>query len=139
MHANPNTQTNTKPEQHTIRRGIFRLAGVGALATAGLTFIGVGIASAATPISGIKANTTTLPGISTLGSLVGSLLDVGLIAALAGLIIAAIVWSLGHHASNPQLAGRGKSGVLVAMAAAVLLGGAVTITQFFFSLGGRIV
>jgi len=130
--------TDTK-EKHTIRRGVSRLLAVGALATAGLTFVFVGIAAAATPISGIHANSTTLPGISTLGNLVGSLLDIGLISALAGLIIAAIVWSLGHHASNPQLAGRGKSGVLVAMAAAVLLGGAVTITQFFFSLGGRIV
>jgi len=138
MQIHPDTK-----HKHTIRRGLSRLLAVGAVATAGLTFVGVGIASAAaaatTPISGIKANTTTLPGISTLGNLVGSLLDIGLIAALAGLIIAAIVWSLGHHSSNPQLAGRGKSGVLVAMAAAVLLGGAVTITQFFFSLGGRIV
>jgi len=93
---------------------------------------------AAGPTVTVHPNTTTLPGISTLNGIVGSLLTIGLIAALAGLVLAAIVWSLGHHSSNPQLAGRGKAGVLVAFAAAILIGGAVVLTNFFAGIGGKL-
>jgi hypothetical protein len=86
----------------------------------------------------ISPNTTGLPGIGSLNNIVGALLTIGLIAALAGLVVAAIVWSLGSHSSNPQLAGRGKTGVLVAFGAAVLVGGAMTLINFFAATGGSI-
>ena len=76
-----------------------------------------------------------LPGISTLSNMVGALLTVGLIACVAGLVIAAIVWAIGSHSSNPHLAGRGKSGVLVAFVAAVLIGGANVLVDFFVATG----
>jgi len=98
----------------------------------------VHLLAAGGPTVTVHPNTTTLPGINTLNGIVGSLLTIGLIAALAGLVIAAIVWSLGHHSSNPQLAGRGKAGVLVAFAAAVLIGGAVVLTNFFAGIGGKL-
>ena len=40
------------------------------------------------------------------------------------MVMAAIVWAVGHHSANPSLAGRGKAGVLVALAASILVGGA---------------
>ena len=83
----------------------------------------------------VAPNTTGLPGISTISNMVGALLSIGLIACLAGLVIAAIVWAVGHHSSNPTLAGRGKSGVLVAFAAAILLGGANVLIDFFVTAG----
>jgi hypothetical protein len=83
----------------------------------------------------VAPNTTGLPGISTISNMVGALLSIGLIACLAGLVIAAIVWAVGHHSSNPTLAGRGKSGVLVAFAAAVLIGGANVLVDFFVNAG----
>jgi hypothetical protein len=54
---------------------------------------------------------------------------------LAGLVLAAIVWAIGSHSSNPHLAGRGKSGVLVAFVAAVLIGGANVLVDFFVTTG----
>jgi hypothetical protein len=50
-------------------------------------------------------------------------------------VIAAIVWAVGHHSANPTLASRGRSGVLVAFAAAILLGGANVLIDFFVTAG----
>jgi hypothetical protein len=86
-------------------------------------------------VADVSPNTTGLPGIGTLSNMVGALLTIGLIACVAGLVIAAIVWAIGSHSSNPHLAGRGKSGVLVAFVAAVLIGGANVLVDFFVTTG----
>jgi hypothetical protein len=86
-------------------------------------------------LADVSPNSTGLPGISTLSNIVGALLTVGLIACVAGLVIAAIVWAIGTHSSNPHLSGRGKTGVLVAFAAAILIGGANVLVDFFVSTG----
>ncbi|RPF28594.1 DUF6112 family protein [Georgenia muralis] len=83
----------------------------------------------------IAPNTDGLPGITQLRTIVGAVMTVGLILAVLALIVAAIVWAMGANSSNPHLAGRGKSGVLVALGAAVLCGGAVTLVNFFWDLG----
>jgi hypothetical protein len=86
----------------------------------------------------VSPNTTGLPGISELENIVGALLTIALIASLAGLVISAIVWAIGNHSVNPVLAGRGKTGVLVAFVAAALTGGAVTLINFFFGAGSHL-
>lgn len=86
----------------------------------------------------VTPNTTGLPGISELQNIVGALLTIGFIAALAGLVISAIVWAIGNHSANPVLAGRGKSGVLVAFVASGLCGGAVALINFFAAAGGNL-
>jgi hypothetical protein len=86
----------------------------------------------------IAPNTTGLPGLSTLSHIVGALLAAGLIAAVAGVALSAIVWVLGNHSGNPSLAGRGKTGVLVAVVAALLIGGANILVDFFSGLGGTL-
>lgn len=86
----------------------------------------------------ISPNTTGLPGITELQHIVGALLTLGLIAALAGLVLSAIVWAVGNHSSNPVLAGRGKTGVLVAFVAAALIGGAVVLINFFAGAGAQL-
>jgi hypothetical protein len=85
--------------------------------------------------AGISPNSSGLPGIAELDKIVGALLTIGLIASLAGLVISAIVWAIGNHSANPTLAGRGKTGVLVAFVAAGLTGGAVTLIHFFAAAG----
>jgi uncharacterized membrane protein YphA (DoxX/SURF4 family) len=75
----------------------------------------------------IQPNRTGLPGIASLESIVGALLTFGLVAAVAavaGIAISAIAWAIGSHSGNPHVAIKGKSGVLVALAAAFLIGGA---------------
>lgn len=86
----------------------------------------------------VAPNTTGLPGISSLQNIVGALLTVGLIASLAGLVLAAIFWAVGHHSANPSIAARGKAGVLVALVAAILVGGANVLVDFFAGAGGAL-
>jgi hypothetical protein len=86
----------------------------------------------------VTPNTTGLPGITELQTIVGALLTIGLIGALAGLALSALVWAVGNHSANPVLAGRGKTGVLVAFAAAALCGGAVTLINFFAGAGAKL-
>jgi Family of unknown function (DUF6112) len=83
----------------------------------------------------VSPNSTGLPGIGELQNIVGALLTIALIAALAGLAIAAAAWAIGSHSANPVLAGRGKSGVLVSFGAAMLTGGAVALIDFFATAG----
>lgn len=83
----------------------------------------------------ITPNTDGLPGIAQLRTIVGAVMTVGLILAVLALIVSAIVWAMGANSSNPHLAGRGKNGVLVALGAAILCGGAVTLVNFFWDLG----
>lgn len=91
-------------------------------------------------VSGVSVtpNSTGLPGIAELENIVGALLTVGLVASLAGLVMSAIVWAVGNHSANPALAGRGKTGVLVAFVAAALTGGAVALVNFFSGAGGQL-
>jgi hypothetical protein len=83
----------------------------------------------------IPPNDTGLPGIGALRTIVGAIMTIGLILSVLALLIAAIVWGFGSHSSNPHLAGRGKTGVLVACGAAALCGGAVTFINFFWNVG----
>ena len=86
----------------------------------------------------ISPNSNGLPGTSEAEKLVGALLTFGLIACVAGIAIAAITWALGSHSANPHMAGRGKTGVLVACLAALLVGGADILVGFFASAGGSL-
>jgi ABC-type xylose transport system permease subunit len=83
----------------------------------------------------INPNATGLPGIAALRTIVGAVMTVGLILAVLAILIAAIVWAFGSHSANPHLAGRGKTGVLVALAAAILCGASVTLVNFFWNVG----
>lgn len=83
----------------------------------------------------IDPNGTGLPGIDQLRIIVGAVMTVGLILSVLALLVSAIVWGFGSNSSNPHLASRGKLGVLVACAAAIICGGAVTLINFFWNVG----
>jgi hypothetical protein len=83
----------------------------------------------------ITPNSSGLPGISQGETIVGALLTFGVIAAVAGLIMGAMVWAVGHHSSNPQTVSRGKTGVMAGVVAAILCGGSMAIVNFFFNIG----
>ena len=59
----------------------------------------------------------------------------GLILAVLALIVSAIIWGFGANSSNPHLASRGKTGVLLPCGAAILRAAAVTLTNFFRTVG----
>lgn len=90
------------------------------------------------PSINISPNTHGLPGLAALEAMVGALLTFGLVAAVAGVAISAIAWAVGSHSSNPHVAGRGKTGVMVAGAAAMLIGAANTLVTFFSNAGASI-
>ena len=86
----------------------------------------------------IQPNRSGLPGIAALENIVGALLTFGLVASVAGIAISAIAWAIGAHSGNPHVAGKGKSGVLVALAASFLVGGATFLVNFFNAQGSHL-
>lgn len=83
----------------------------------------------------IDPNSTGLPGIAQLRTIVGAVMTVGLILSVLALIISAIIWAYGANSSNPHLAGRGKVGVLISCGAAVICGASVALVNFFWTVG----
>ena len=102
--------------------------------------LAAGVAGSAMPAGdpGINPNNNGIPGLSTLQSIVGGLLTAGLIACVAGIVIAAICWALGSHNGNSRLAMSGRSGVLVGLAAALIVGGADALVTFFSTTGATL-
>jgi hypothetical protein len=86
----------------------------------------------------ITPNAQGLPGIAELENIVGALLTVGLIAAVGGLLLAAMVWAVASHSGNVHLVQRAKGGVLISFVAAALTGGAVALITFFSNAGGTL-
>lgn len=83
----------------------------------------------------VTPNTNGLPGIEQLREVVGATMTVGLVLAVLALIISAIVWAFGSNSSNPHLASRGKTGILVALGAAAVCGGSVALINFAYGVG----
>jgi len=101
-----------------------------------LTQLALEVASVVVPMDiDIPPNDSGLPGIAALKTIVGAVMTVGLILSVLALIISAIVWGFGANRSNPHLASRGKLGVLMSCAAAILCGAAVTLINFFWNVG----
>ncbi|MDR2374746.1 MAG: DUF6112 family protein [Bifidobacteriaceae bacterium] len=83
----------------------------------------------------IAPNDSGLPGIAQLKTIVGAVMTVGLILSVLALIVSAVVWGFGSNSSNPHLASRGKVGVVVSCAAAVVCGASVALVNFFWNVG----
>jgi hypothetical protein len=79
-----------------------------------------------------------LPGGGTLQELANGLGAWALIAALAGLVIGAAAWALGVHSQNFSQSLVGRRAVLVSGLAALLIGGAPPIINFFFHAGSSL-
>jgi hypothetical protein len=87
---------------------------------------------------GVSPNSNGLPGLAVVQQIVGALLTWGLLACVAGLVVSVIIWALGHHQGNYAHTTTGKTGVLVSMGGALLIGGANAIVAFFSAMGERI-
>jgi hypothetical protein len=80
----------------------------------------------------------SLTGIDSLRDVVGALLTITLIASVAALVVSGIVWAFGISTGNYQLASHGRTGVLVALGAAVLAGGGVALLNWLISVGDQL-
>ncbi|MCZ4122716.1 MULTISPECIES: DUF6112 family protein [Streptomyces] len=87
---------------------------------------------------GIKPNEGGLPGLSVLKQVIGSINLFGLVAVVGALAVSGCVWAWGHHSGGHQAEANGKKGVLVASAAALLLGAANGVVVFFSNLGTQV-
>lgn len=79
-----------------------------------------------------------LPGGDALQSLVNGLGAWALIAAMVGLVIGAAAWALGVHSQNYQQSMIGRRAVLVSGLAALLIGAAPAIINFFYGAGLKV-
>ena len=93
----------------------------------------------AVTISSFKPTADALPGGSTLLRLIDGLGGWALLLALAGLVIGAALWAIGSHSQNYQQSYVGRRAVLVSGVAALLIGAAPTLINFFFNTGHGIV
>jgi non-ribosomal peptide synthetase component E (peptide arylation enzyme) len=79
-----------------------------------------------------------LTGIDSLRDVVGALLTITLLAAVAALIASGVVWAFGASSGNYQLASRGRIGVLVALGVAVMAGGGVALLNWLIGVGQQL-
>ncbi len=77
----------------------------------------------------------SLPGGNLLQQLANGLGGWALVLALAGLLIGAAAWALGSHSQNYQHSMAGRRAVLVSGLAAILIGAAPGLVNFFFTAG----
>lgn len=76
-----------------------------------------------------------LPGGDVLQSLTNGLAGFALIFCLIGLVASAGLWALGSNSNNYQQTFAGKRGLAVCAIAALLIGAAAAIINFFYGAG----
>jgi len=96
------------------------------------------VLAVATPAASFSPTASKLPGGAVLQTLVDGLGGWALILALAGLVIGAALWALGSHSQNYQQSFVGRRAVLVSGLAALIVGAAPAIIDFFFHTGLRV-
>ena len=79
-----------------------------------------------------------LGGIGDIRAVIGALLTFVLIVAVLMLIVSAIVWAIAAANGNHAIASKGRTGVLVALGAAVLAGGGVAWMNWLIALGDQL-
>ncbi|QMU74835.1 hypothetical protein GXW83_02645 [Streptacidiphilus sp. PB12-B1b] len=79
-----------------------------------------------------------LPGLAVLKEVMGSINLFAIILVVGALAVSAGVWAWGHHSGGHQAEANGKKGVLVAAGAALLLGAANGVVEFFSALGTQV-
>ena len=71
-------------------------------------------------------------------AVIGALLTIVLIAAVATLIVGGIGWAVGTGTGNWQLAAKGRVGVLVALGAGAAAGAGIAWANWLIHLGARL-
>jgi len=93
-------------------------------------------AAGSNPLTG--ATETTLPGLATFKGLVLGLIPYALVACVAAFVVGAILGAVGAFGHNPQHSSRGKTTLIVALVAALLVGGAAYLVGWFNDLGKKV-
>ncbi len=83
----------------------------------------------------LTPSTSALPGSAALQQLADGIASWALIGALVALLIGAALWAVGSHTQNLHHSMAGRRAVLTSLVAAVLIGGAPSLINFFFNAG----
>jgi len=83
----------------------------------------------------LNPDASSLPGSGTLQTITNGMAGWGLILALVAVVIGAVTWALGAHAQNMHHAVNGRRAVMIAGGAALLIGAAPILVNFFFHAG----
>jgi hypothetical protein len=83
----------------------------------------------------LNPSVSSLPGGGTLQTLVNGVAGWALVGSLVALVAGAVAWALGSHASNVHQTMAGRKAVLVSGVAALLIGAAPILINFFFNAG----
>jgi MFS family permease len=86
----------------------------------------------------LNPNVHQLPGSAVIQQITDGIGGWALIAALVGLVIGAVAWAFGQHAQNYQQAYSGRKGVIISGVAALLIGAAPHVVNFFNTLGNGV-
>ncbi len=86
----------------------------------------------------LSPSTSALPGSAALQQLANGLASWALIAALVALLLGAALWAIGSHTQNMHQSAQGRRAVVASLVAAVLIGAAPALVNFFFHTGLRV-
>ncbi|MEI8127024.1 MAG: DUF6112 family protein [Actinomycetota bacterium] len=78
---------------------------------------------------------TALPGSAALQQLVNGLAGWALLLCLAAMIIGAVLWAFGSHSQNMHQSMAGRRSLVTAVLAAIVIGSAPSLVNFFFHTG----
>jgi hypothetical protein len=83
----------------------------------------------------LTPSTTALPGSAALQQIANGIAAWALIGALVALLLGAALWAVGSHTQNMHHSAQGRRAVVTSLAAAILIGAAPTLINFFFNTG----
>ncbi|MDQ1358026.1 MAG: hypothetical protein QOF20_2410 [Acidimicrobiaceae bacterium] len=86
----------------------------------------------------LNPNASQLPGEAVLQRITDGIGGWALIAALIGMVIGAVAWAFGQHSQNYHQAYSGRKGVIISAAAALLIGAASPVINFFTHVGNTV-
>jgi hypothetical protein len=86
----------------------------------------------------LSPSTTALPGSEALQQIANGVAAWALIGALIALLIGAALWAVGSHTQNMHQSASGRRAVITSLAAAILIGAAPRVINFFFHTGLKV-
>jgi len=91
-----------------------------------------------TGVVGVNPDPNGVPGSAAIQSIADGIAWWALLLSLLGLVIGAAAWALGSHSSNYQYATTGRRAVIVSGLAALVIGAAPAVINFFFAAGKQV-
>ena len=83
----------------------------------------------------LNPSTTALPGSAALQQLANGIAAWALVGSLIALLLGAGLWAVGSHTQNMHQSAQGRRAVVTSLAAAILIGAAPSLINFFFTTG----